>query len=149
MTQEEKQLLLKDLCSRLPYGVKVEIDGYYTHVLKGIDGDLILTDKGINYPIRLVKPYFRSLSTMAEDEKQELLQLLVGERDAKYFQVNTIGITNTDTDVQVGPNWIYHFMNFSFENISLCHDYLISHYFDVFKLILRGLAYEAPKGMYK
>ena len=46
MTQEEKQLLLKDLCSRLPYGVKVEIDGYYTHVLKGIDGDLILTDKG-------------------------------------------------------------------------------------------------------
>ena len=24
MTQEDKQLLLKDLCARLPYGVKVE-----------------------------------------------------------------------------------------------------------------------------
>ena len=25
MTQEEKQLLLKDLCARLPYGVKVSV----------------------------------------------------------------------------------------------------------------------------
>lgn len=33
MTQEEKQLLLKDLCARLPYGVKIT-DGLHITTLK-------------------------------------------------------------------------------------------------------------------
>ena len=72
MTQEDKELLLKDLSARLPYGVKVEIDGYYSHILKGIDGDTISTDRGINYPLRLVKPYLRPMSSMTEEEEFKL-----------------------------------------------------------------------------
>ena len=71
MSQEEKDLLLQDLSARLPYGVKVEIDGYYSHILKGIDGDTISTDRGINYPLRLVKPYLRKMSSMSEEEYNE------------------------------------------------------------------------------
>ena len=71
MTQEDNELLLKDLCARLPYGVIVNIDGYRIGQLKGIDGDIISTDNGINYPLRLVKPYLRPLSSMTEEEKLE------------------------------------------------------------------------------
>ena len=56
MTQEN-ELLLKDLCTRLPYGVYIKIEGYGTHKLTGIDGTNISTDRGINYPLHLVKPY--------------------------------------------------------------------------------------------
>ena len=136
--------MLQDLCARLPYGVR----------MKGVNEDFELSTsaspKRLSYVLSSVafRPYLRSLSTMTEDEKQELLQLMVGKRDAKFFQVNAIGITNTDSDVQVGSNWIYHYMNFSFENITLCYDYLISRFFDVFGLIPLDLAYEAPEGMY-
>ena len=71
MTQEEKHLLLVDLCARLPYEVKVEIDEYNISVLKGIDGDTISTDRGINYPLRLVKPYLRPMSNMTEEEWED------------------------------------------------------------------------------
>ena len=71
MTQEEKLLLLKDLCARLPYGVEVEIDGFYRGILKGIDGDIVSTDRGINYPLRLVKPYLRQMSSMTDKEREE------------------------------------------------------------------------------
>ena len=44
MTQEQKDLLLKDLCARLPYGVKVQVQGYVEDVetietLREIDSD--------------------------------------------------------------------------------------------------------------
>ena len=43
MTQKDKELLLKDLCARLPYGVKFECNkNVYT--AKGLD--LIVTDEG-------------------------------------------------------------------------------------------------------
>ena len=39
MTQEDKELLLKDLCARIPYGVKFVIDNglYNVRTLSGID----------------------------------------------------------------------------------------------------------------
>ncbi len=117
MTQEDKQLLLRDLSARLPYGVKVEIDGYYSHILKGIDGDTISTDRGINYPLRLVKPYLRKMSSMTEEEKNE------------YFdRTMTIDIVQTSKEVI---------------------DWLNAHHFDYRGLIEKGLALEAPEGMYK
>ena len=37
MAQEDKKLLLKDLCARLAYGVQIEIEGCRGGVLKGFD----------------------------------------------------------------------------------------------------------------
>jgi len=70
MTKEEKQLLLKDLTARLQYKVKVQIDGLANSILTGIDDDDVFTDRGINYPIRLVKPFLRSIDSMTDEEKQ-------------------------------------------------------------------------------
>ena len=74
MTQEEKDLLLKDLCTRLPYGLKVH---YKTAGWE--DKNCTLTPQVIdNFLIRkdvIVKPYLRPMSSMTEEEKKECQSL--------------------------------------------------------------------------
>ena len=68
MTQEEKQLLLKDLCARLPYGVKLD-NGLK---LRSIDTlTQIVSCSGSDKKIDCIKPYLRPMSSMTEDEKEE------------------------------------------------------------------------------
>lgn len=124
MTQEEKQLLLKDLCARLLYGVKFACNkNVYT--AKGLD--LIVTDegdweyavtaKGIE-PIEIdfVKPYLRPMDSMTEEEKIDF---------QSFF--NYDGIEYPEEYI----------------------DWLNAHYFDYRGLIEKGLALEATEGMYK
>jgi hypothetical protein len=75
MTQKEKELLLKDLCSRLPYGVK----GNYQN-----SDDELLMKVTITYgslkPNGMVmtgdiKPYLLPLSSMTEEQKNEIMDL--------------------------------------------------------------------------
>ena len=72
MTQENKDLRLKDLCARLPYGVKVEIyKDEPPYKLKGYDGKDFLSDSGWDYLIEQCKPYLFPLSSMTEEQKKE------------------------------------------------------------------------------
>ena len=72
MTQEHKDLLLKDLCARLPYGVKVEIyKDEPPYNIKGYDGKDFLSDSGWDYLIEQCKPYLFPLSSMNEEQKEE------------------------------------------------------------------------------
>lgn len=138
MTQKEKSLLLQDLCARLPYGVNVEIDGYNISVLKGIDGDTISTDRGINYPPRVVKPYLRPMSSMTEEEKSELKEYL----DAEEVDCNGFGCSEGGTLEDYISSIPY----------SVCGsvvDWLVAHHFDYRGLIPMGLALPAKEGMYK
>ena len=76
MKQNEKDLLVKDLCARLPYGVKF-VCNKNIYTAKGLD--LIVTDegdweyavtaKGIT-PIEIdfIKPYLFHLSSMTEEQ---------------------------------------------------------------------------------
>ena len=70
MTQEEKQLLLRDLCARFPYGIICR--------LSAKDADVSITEKleigGLEHFISGtmdVKPYLRPLSSMTEEEHEE------------------------------------------------------------------------------
>ena len=65
MTQEDKQLLLKDLCARLPYGVMVNYGGY-----EGCDYKLTLTTLQ-DFPTEDLKPYLRPMSSMTDEEQKE------------------------------------------------------------------------------
>ena len=91
MTQEDKQLLLKDLCARLPYGVKVRLDTSD----KAFDTDLVglpssntvnIHDKE-NYEtieecfIGNIKPYLRPISSMTEEEVKEFVEFSVDAID--------------------------------------------------------------------
>lgn len=80
MTQEHKELLLKDLCARMPYGVKFACNKNI-YIAKGID--LIITDEGdweyaVNAkdiaPIEIdfIKPYLFPLSSMTEEQYDQL-----------------------------------------------------------------------------
>lgn len=81
MTKEEKDLLLRDLCARLPYGVKVQYltEGDKTYICNvdqvsiksqcvGIaeTGHTVFTWRTIDR----IKPYLRPLSSMTEEQKQ-------------------------------------------------------------------------------
>lgn len=82
MTQEQKELLLKDLCARLPYGVICE-DGYGNVLeLKGIDNPNTITFKCSDNTfwatdLDKCKPYLFPLSTMTKEQKKEYAHILV------------------------------------------------------------------------
>ena len=133
MTQEEKQLLLKDLCARLPYGVKIKflpddrLDGI---VLPYLHNGLTVLQKGaISYRahIKDIKPYLRPMSSMTE-----------GEREDWYRQ------SRVDYDCEFKPE-----PTLSLEHCYLSVDWLNKYGFDYRGLIPMGLALEAPEDMYK
>lgn len=131
MTQEDKQLLLKDLCARLPYGVKCAIfdkkiefggfDGRYPFILDGItvetDGVDVWLEKA-NFSFETIKPYLRPMESMTEEEENEYNSLNAYEK----------GI---------------------FPHTEEAFDWLNVHHFDYRGLIPMGLAIEAPEDMYK
>ena len=135
MTQEEKQLLLKDISARLLYKVKCRI------TKKGVVRELKPMDNGINIPVNQVcditltkilntdivndfvndnialKPYLRPMSSMTEEEKEEMTKMST--------------LINSVTLVKELGDW------------------LNAHYLDYRGLIPMGLALEAPEDMYK
>ena len=74
MKQEDKELLLKDLCARLPYGVKVLYENKVFNIdyISGIYEEIKL-DIPDNYTIDIedVKPYLFPISSMTEEQKRE------------------------------------------------------------------------------
>lgn len=72
MKQEDKELLLKDLCARLPYGVKVQDDMGRCYALQIGNSYLIDLFYGngdyVDVPI---KPYLRPMSSMTGEESKE------------------------------------------------------------------------------
>ena len=80
MTQEEKDLLLKDLCARLPYGVKFLRESWnyewdqemsVIEVLEDIDKDGYINNTKV-YKVEDVKPFLFPLSSMTEEQKSIL-----------------------------------------------------------------------------
>lgn len=143
MTKEDKELLLKYLCMALPYGVMVNVEGYDTEKLIGIENETITTkatptsysDKG-EYPIDIVRPYLRPISSMTEEEVDCLFKILDINEDlaTEWLKVNDIGIIRLFT--QQGKD---------FYEIAEAMDYLNSIHIDYIGLIEKGLAIEVTK----
>lgn len=93
MTQEEKQLLTKDICARLPYDVCVHIRYKTGEPCYGK-----LTPRDIQWfidsKIENIKPYLRPLSSMTEEEKSDLEAYSKQELD-KYAD-NVLSNANKD-----------------------------------------------------
>lgn len=104
MTQEDRELLLKDLCARLPYGVFCNMGLEYPLPLQRIfvdrlDGILLdFYEDGKHYQVYLseVKPYLRPMSDMTEEEKKEFNKVV-------YDSMN---IDNIPASVYVA-DWLY------------------------------------------
>ena len=78
MTQEEKDLLLKDLCARLPYGVYFQYDGEFGKESKPqMLSDINRVTVNVHYEIEGCKPYLFPLSSMNLDQRIEYSKTLV------------------------------------------------------------------------
>ena len=81
MTLENKELLLKDLCARLPYNPLVEYKGESYNVLGIAHGRVLLckpfssiTEKDCPL-VEEVKPYLFPLSSMTDEQENEFQSL--------------------------------------------------------------------------
>ena len=135
MTTEEKQLLLKDLCGRLPYGViqVFEDNEYPPCAIIGYDGEDFIDEEGWTHRLGEFKPYLRPMSSMTEEERDELYTAMDW-----YGEIDENGNVYTKGQEKVYRETFYEYT-----------DWLISHHFDFHGLIEKGLALEAPEGMYK
>lgn len=141
MSKEDKDLLTKDLSARLPYGVKIHIETPEYGELIGILDAVYPAEKrvivdeldkaialinvrcgGFEIEENKVKPYLRPISSMTEEEMEEY--------------------NNIDNRAYSCPEEYAHIP--AKDRI----DWLNAHYFDYRGLIEKGLALEAPEGMY-
>jgi hypothetical protein len=117
MTQEDRELLLKDLSARLPYGViLLSSNEKITYQTDGNTGAELLVEEEW-------KPYLRPMSSMTDEEINILCGFIYG-----------IEQVHLETGIKYCTNAL---------------DWLNAHHFDYRNLIEKGLAMEAPKGMYK
>ena len=119
MKQEDQELLLKDLCARLPYGVKCKVS-YNSGVINDADATLYGMDKdgflmfdeiGGDHREFLCKPYLFPLSNTTKEQRKE------------YYAMVKYNITSND-------------------NAKLM-DWLNKNHFDYRGLIAKGLAVDA------
>lgn len=146
MTQEEKQLLLRDLCARLPYGVNVladmdkEFEGGCIGVVVSIQpyvgkkypelkGQFLIYQKSSLSPMLIdeVRPYLRPMSSMSSKEWVEYC----------------------DACVEDEKSWVWAGKEYKFTPVTHREEFLNSHHFDYRGLIPMGLALEAKEGMYE
>ena len=82
MTQEDRELLLRDISARLPHGVKIQVyyeemagSGYFDETVWTVDNDepFHVNDRWIEN----IKPYLRPISSMSEEQKEEFAHVIV------------------------------------------------------------------------
>lgn len=154
MTKEDKELILKDLCARSFYSVKVTVpimsfiegQGPYTGPIELVSvnavdmtctvGDRYAQISGIKMFNRggelVCKPYLRPMSSMTEEEKREY--------NLFFFGTEPLGCDFSAYAVE-------HLTLYDFDAANLI-DWLNAHHFDYRGLIEKGLALEAQEGMY-
>lgn len=116
MTQEEKKLLLIDLCTRLPYGyircewiVKSFNPDTFDEELESNEGIITFIDPNMNsvhlygkevpVDIEEIRPYLRSMSSMTDEEKIELKTITKGV-------IQTIGLEDIVVTTDKGFDWL-------------------------------------------
>ena len=128
MTQEDKELLLKDLCARLPYGIKASYYGVEEECETWDEIECVTLDGYVDIgqyslPIEGIKPYLFPLSSMTEEQKKYLKDRFCYDWDGEPYDLRKCQIEIGDTDELI--------------------DWFNKNHFDYRVLIEKGLAIDA------
>ena len=137
MTQEEKDLLLKDLCARLPYNVICQVEfkenGKYNSkvmLLSGIFTDeAYFTTKGGSIYSNEYKPYLFPLSSMTKEQLFEVQEIL-GKNEIEIDD-GFLRIVDSDRNV------------ITYLEILAVLEWFYKNHFDINDLIPKDLAIDA------
>lgn len=147
MTKEEKDLLLKDLCLRLPYGVKAyiknwskldrkyyegvyrveSIDPFLNHIVACSERSAV--EVIVGYDDYEIKPYLLPLSSMTKEQLFEVQEILgkneIEIDDGFLHIVDSVRNVITYLEILAVLEWFY------------------KNHFDINDLIPKGLAIDA------
>ena len=147
MTQEEKDLLLKDLCARLPYGVKAyiknwskldrkyyegvyrveSIDPFLNHIVACSERSAV--EVIVGYDDYEIKPYLLPLSSMTNEQLFEVQEIL-GKNEIKIDD-GFLHIVDSDRNV------------ITYLEILAVVEWFYKNHFDINDLIPKDLAIDA------
>ena len=147
MEKIDRELLIKEISTRLPYGIKVQVFGWDEEKgevavplkVYSINMDGYITLEYNHYDVESVYIedcllYLRPMSSMTEEEIHEFQEILGPDIETGYGFVDIL-----DSSVHT----------FSFLELQALFDWLNKKMFDYRGLIPKGLALEAPEEMYK
>ena len=136
MTKEDKKLLFEDLSARLLYHPKAEITFGNTKKVKTLESRDLYSPTYSSYKKKKyeVKLYLRSMTSMTEEEKTEISKLL----NYEFYVDSDCALVAEDDRHRIRLDLMQKYI-----------DWLNAHHFDYRGLIEKGLAFEAPEGMYK
>ena len=136
MTQEHKELLFKDICARLPYGIIVETPKGKGHVCDinltifeyefGVNVNPTIRD---NFSISYVKPYLFPFSSMTSEQLFEVQEIL-GKNEIE-IEDGFLSIINSDRNT------------ITYLEILAVLEWFYKNHFDINGLIEKGLAIDA------
>lgn len=140
MTQNQKELLLTDISARLRYGVKCTyydkcVDEHDEGTITGMQNGTYLVIDGVCIDVEHVRPYLLPLSSITEDQYDELERMTLND------YMDHMRITN---ELREKVEFITHWPLYSPDII----DWFNRNHFDYRGLIEMGLALKAPDGMY-
>ena len=139
MTREDKELLIRDLCDRLPYQVRMfeiepinDIQSHLTlYSISNKESVMCITPSGgiIGSSVDAFKPYLFPLSSMTEEQREEFLNIQTEER-------------------QILLNALIEYKSGKYDKIPIIAPYkqiewLNKNHFDYRGLIEKGLAIDA------
>ena len=143
MTQEDKELLLKDLCARLPYGLKCQIqEGNYTYSgtlcrleVDSKNGhllDFVESINGLGCQVYLseIKPYLYPLSSITEEQLKDL---------GTYYAKDSKNIIDDAIKSLESSLTMYRVAHVCFNTL----EWYNKNHFDYRGLIEKGLAIDA------
>ena len=114
MKYEDRELLVKDICARLPYGVKAkEHDDEPPFKIVAYDGSEFFDDDGWGHKVENIKLYLYPMESLNDKKKMD-----------EYKKTLAL----------VGVNW--HFTNHSL-------DWLYKNHIDIYSFIDMGIAVDA------
>ena len=130
MTQEDKELLLQDLCVRLPFKVKISVNDKI-ELLQGINilDNVVEYGSFLSSNIEEIKPYLFPLSSITKEQLFEVQEIL-GKNEIEIKE-EFLSIINSNRNI------------ISYSEILAVLEWFNKNHFDYRDLIEKGLALDA------